>query len=500
MESGNRSIGPHSDRWSMFHRVFSPWKPIEPYYSQPWYAYVEHLNVMRKLGYNFVTVSEVLDNKINAMSTNVILDHHIDHYPIETHAMAAWEHENGFRSSIYIFNEYIGGKGQRHRFSWKLRDLDVRFLRHLERSGFEIGYHMNALGLVRARQGDIRNYRRHVTAQEERAALRQFAIDVNSLRRYFPIRTYIPHGGGEGNAHLLRDPDMRNPPLRVYNNASYSGLRKRPIKWKNFTDSTGAYPNVLKRFGTTSVIHREPLLCNAYLMGRGVFHELTHPGRYAGGMPYGDLLDSDTESPYDKIEDPGRYPDHLTLPLDPRRAVSKPHAPPWFCDCVATTSPTREAVFSFTNVFEMIRPHLALNSRSTVGLIVNREPTDTERQAMRVPKPKSQQIPIDAESGTAAINILHNTHYAPRPLRFLSQAKFPISCLSLRIETLDEPNAKNNLMILLDRIRNDGGTASLLFDHKSRHYVPLLEEELLARGMARKKISDGLLLFRLQCV
>lgn len=450
--------------WRKFHKVESPWKPIEPYFSDSWNAYVEHLEVMRDLGFQFVTMTDALDGKVNNDEVNVLLDHHIDFYPIETHVMAAWELQNNFVSNIYVFNSYIGGSKARQIPNWSLEDLDVSFLQRLERSGFEIGYHMNALGLVRSRNRAGHTYSKTVSGKEELEALAQFEADVEALRRYFPLKTYIPHGAGEGNAHLLAEPEVVDPPLRVYNNARFSGRRRSPISWKNFSDSTVFHPNVVKRHGATSVINREPLLSNAYLMEAGFNHELTHPGRYGGGMPYAEFLPPPhLPSSNDRKEIPFTAENRVSFPIDPTQVARGPVPAPWDCQCVATRPSVDGPIFSFSNLPEMIRPHLLWNSRSTLGFLVSRQITDVERDRFRVPRPTTRSLPWDDETQNIRLSFLHNFHFASDPIKFLNKTHFPISCVTLHfgddLTVVHEAEVRK----LVERARRENARLSFSF-------------------------------------
>ncbi len=87
-----------------FNRVQKLWKPTPEYYLSPWNHYVEFINICRRRKVKFLTMSQALAGDYDPSEINLLLDHHIDFYPIETHVMCRWELENGVISNVYLFN------------------------------------------------------------------------------------------------------------------------------------------------------------------------------------------------------------------------------------------------------------------------------------------------------------------------------------------------------------------------------------------------------------
>ena len=267
-----------------FNRVQKLWKPTPEYYSSPWNHYVEFINICRCRNVRFLTMSQALAEEYDSSQINLLLDHHIDFYPIETHVMCRWELEQGVISNIYLFNRspYVDTA---QRKIWRVEDLDIDFYRSLEKAGFEIGYHQNAIGIVMA-QTLNRNYPTDFSEDIFKQARQVFAEDVDNLKRYFNIRTFIPHGAGEGNARLVDLPDDYQDLIWVYNNARRNGSTTPPLKWKNYSDSAGLSPQRIRGYGGEYVARRGNLHLAAWMLEPGLNHVLVHPGRFAKGMPY----------------------------------------------------------------------------------------------------------------------------------------------------------------------------------------------------------------------
>ncbi len=262
-----------------FNHVQTIWKNTPEYYLNPWAYYVEFIRILKERNACFLTMSQALAGDYNEKEINIILDHHIDFYPLETEAMARWELENGVISNIYLFNCFKVYDSPQLKL-WNLEDLNIDFYQTLERAGFEIGYHQNAVGQVRnSSQG--RKYDKNLSKDEIEKAKLIFARDVDNLKKYFNIRTFIPHGAGEANAYLLELPDGYESLTWVYNNAP----DERPIKWVNYTDSCGQKTQRLRAPYAQYLLHIDNLHVKAYLAEPGLNHILIHPGRFAKGMP-----------------------------------------------------------------------------------------------------------------------------------------------------------------------------------------------------------------------
>ena len=267
-------------------RHFLCWKPTNEYLSDPWAYFVEFVRILQSRGARFITFKEALAGRHDRSQLNVILDHHIDTFPIETEAICRWELEQGIRSSVYLFNRSTRSNVVQGNGCYRLDDLDVGFYQNLESHGFEIGYHQNAVGL--AREELLGNAMGSDFSEPiQRRAVEIFRDDVREFRRHFDIATFIPHGGGQGNYLLIDIPDECKDLVWVYNNASSSPAGDRKPDFANWTDTAalGVERQVIAGQRAYHVCRLDNLHVKAYLAGPGLHHILLHPGRFAKGMP-----------------------------------------------------------------------------------------------------------------------------------------------------------------------------------------------------------------------
>ncbi len=277
---------PPAVRFNKVHRI---WRSEPDYFDSPWDYYVRFIGILKRRGAKFITFSEALAGRYDPGAINVLLDHHIDFYVIETEVMCRWEREHGVRSSVYLFNQYRFRDGLAQKRDWEITDLNVAFYQQLERDGFEIGYHQNAVGQVLWKLGEplIRRRPKVLSPQIVEDAQRIFAHDVDSLSRYFDIRTCIPHGAGENNAQLLELPEGYEERVTwVYNNAKRGGSVEQPLKFRNYSESNGQRAQRFSDGNVNWINHVDNLHLHAQLIGEGLNHILIHPGRFAKGMPY----------------------------------------------------------------------------------------------------------------------------------------------------------------------------------------------------------------------
>jgi hypothetical protein len=120
----------------------------------------------------------------------VLLQHDADAYPEATLRLMCKEREWGVVSSAYFFREPAPHDTDAIPYA-----VDLDGLRALEACGFEVGYHQNAF--------ERAGYQL-ATARE------LLSEDVAHFRRYFRLRSFVPHGGrpganGEINAHMPPD-------------------------------------------------------------------------------------------------------------------------------------------------------------------------------------------------------------------------------------------------------------------------------------------------------
>jgi len=272
---------------SKFYKFQSTWTPYFEYFDNPWSNYKKFISYLKNKNANFITYSDVIENGYKKKEINIILDHHIDYYPIETMIMADFEFKQKIKSSIYLFNEF--NYPDIAQINWNLSDLDINFYKKLEKHGFEIGYHMNVVGLDNSihNKDNIRSYSSNIDINNERLD-KFFARDISSLKSNFNIRTLIPHGGGEGNHQYT---NWQNKKEYTDIRWVYNGIKRKdddPFKkWKNFSDSIGTNAHVYKFEGSSSyIVYRDHLMNKAYTAKRGLHHILVHAGRMGKGMPY----------------------------------------------------------------------------------------------------------------------------------------------------------------------------------------------------------------------
>lgn len=127
----------------------------------------------------------------NDSAPAVILQHDADLLPDRTIEMMELESRYGLRSSNYFFARHAETDDYHPNFE-KLQEF--------ERAGFEIGYHQNA-------------YER--SDYDVKGALDIVAKDLAYLKRYFDIRSFVPHGGqsstnGLNNDHLPHEGELRD--------------------------------------------------------------------------------------------------------------------------------------------------------------------------------------------------------------------------------------------------------------------------------------------------
>jgi hypothetical protein len=263
------------------------WKPTACYLDDPWGCYAAFVTTLLQRGARFTTFRDVIADDVDRDRINVILDHHIDDYPLETEIMCRWEREQGARSSVYLFGRSTRTGSVEGGGTYGLSDIDLDLYRELERDGFEIGYHQNAVGRAREEIEGTAAGRTLSDAVLARARS-VFEEDVTALRRHFTIETFIPHGAGQGNSLVTDVPDECRDLVWTYNNAASSPLGDRRPAFSNWTDtaSRALDPQVVAGFGAYYVCRRDNLGVKALLAGPGLHHVLVHSGRFGAGMPY----------------------------------------------------------------------------------------------------------------------------------------------------------------------------------------------------------------------
>ena len=399
-----------------FNPVQRIWKPTPEYYSSPWKYYEDFIEICKFRNVNFITMSSALDGKYDPSQVNLLLDHHIDFYPVETHIMCKWEKDNAVISNIYIFNRCPYDDTLQIK-QWTVEDLDIDFYKSLEKSGFEIGYHQNAVGIARGKELQ-RNYNIQDLSKELIAkAQKIFAEDVENLRRYFNIRTFIPHGAGEGNSQLLDLPTDYDDLKWVYNNAKRNGTQDPPLNWNNYSDSCGQSLQRIRGYRGCYITNRANLHIAAWMLKPGLNHVLVHPGRFAKGMPYetydGPLADLDAvarsyEFSFEK--ESVKLPVRTSALQDNMRQNNKEYN---------NSSASVGCMLLFTDCIETIKECLLNYDRIVPIWVIHSQLDREERKKFLVQRPISKTFHLPELEGVSRDN-----YFAGSDEEFLDEFRF----------------------------------------------------------------------------
>jgi hypothetical protein len=431
------------------------WNVFPEYFCDPWTYFTNFIHILRRRRARFITMSDALSTRCDDSSIYIVLDHHIDHYPVEMEVLARWERDNGIASSIYLFRRVEASHPSQKKRRWSLEDLDLEFYRGLERDGFEIGYHQNAVGQVYARRGAKQRRRVEIPADIADEARAIFARDVDDLRRHFNIRTFIPHGGGEGNTCLTDVPEACRQLIWAYNARPES---EGASPWENFNDSSGQDLKILRADEATYVVGRDALHVKAYTARPGLHHVLLHPGRFGKGMPYHQysrfdrLLDDETSMmsstlyPGSLADLPLSVPDLVREWEGERGRIARevflqsnggsPNLPE-----------TDEKYYLLTDCMTVLRTHLARNP-SCIGFLLYPQRMDrASRTGMRREKAKNRafvSFPVPPDPTTLdhvdrtdrlfreQFSAFFNRVYTARPWKYLASCTLPLGHIDLR--------------------------------------------------------------------
>ena len=437
-----------------FNAVQKLWKPTPEYFLSPWDHYVEFINICRHRQVKFLTMSQALAGEYDSSEINLLLDHHIDFYPIETEVMCRWELENGVISNIYLFNQspYVDTA---QRKIWKVEDINLDFYRSLEKAGFEIGYHQNAIGIVRANTLS-RDYETNFDEEILEQARKVFSQDIDNLRRYFNIRTFIPHGAGEGNARLIDLPSGYEDVTWVYNNSRRNGTASPPLKWKNYSDSSGQSPQRIRGYRGEYVARRGNLHLAAWMLSPGLNHVLVHPGRFAKGMPYHLYSGSPKDLEYLSIQEEYRFSDnscvapiHVTH-LASRWLVSSENLNQLWDSAKEsqeelTTLANLQQGFLFTDEPTVVMNWLTKYNDLIPVLVIYRKLSSEERKQVAVERPITKVFKVPEASCPTGLSFeefnnrfleefigFYNLLYSDRLLQHLSESGIKIKGLVLK--------------------------------------------------------------------
>ena len=458
-----------------FHKAHRIWRSEADYFDSPWDYYVRFIDILKQRGAKFITFSEALAGQYDPGAINVLLDHHIDYYVIETEVMCRWEREHDVRSSVYLFNRYRYRKGSLQKYDWKVTDLNVPFYQQLEREGFEIGYHQNAVGQVIWRPDVplVSHQPKVLSPQIVEQAQRIFAHDVESLSRYFDIRTFVPHGAGENNAQLLQLPDGYEERVTwVYNNAKRGGTVEQPLKFRNYSESNGQRPQWFRDGNVTWINHVDNLHLHAQLIGSGLNHILIHPGRFGKGMPYETydwttIDESETavsiqfDEPSDRSQLPWRSNDVYKAWL----GVHEPPPPP---PSLVQARDRKGKYKLLTNDLRVLEDHLSRHEGCVACMhkasrFQGRLPEEHKRHAYRRvsdPRPLLDCEQPTPERFQADFACFYNLLHAQRPIEYLVRCPIVFDALHIHEHLLQPPKEIAFLADLL--LKYQGCTAFTL--------------------------------------
>lgn len=465
---------PHTDASTRFNRAFRAWQPHALYLDSPWAYYVTFIQIAKDRGARFITMSDALADQYDPRQINIVLDHHIDFYPLETEIMCRWEYENDVISSIYLFNRYERTHSIQKKI-WRVEDLNVEFYQQLEKTGFEIGYHQNAVGTAYHRlQGGLKQSDpRQLDREVVNLAQRIFAEDVTNLRRYFNVRTFIPHGAAEGNNQLVEIPKGFERLTWVYNNARKGGRQAAPIKWRNFSDSSGIRPYPIRAFGARYMVNVDKLHVNAHLLSRGVNHILIHPGRFSRGMPYETY--SQPEKMNQRVYEQYSFGGVSINDLPLRTEVL---AKRWNAACANTKRDKMtddEPVHIRNNKYYVIsddprvlRRHMVVNGGCVPFLVFHNRLSRPDLREMRLPRnsrdPSARQFTMprpraDSEDDQAFVEEFKqfiNQIFTDDVMKHLALSRFPVDVLHLAYVEFRLEEQLENVRSLLRRFPKEG--------------------------------------------
>jgi hypothetical protein len=500
-----------------FNRVQRLWKPTRDYYLNPWGVYKEFIHILKDRGAQFLTMSQVLDQGYDPEKINVLLDHHIDHYPLEMEAMCQWELENDVVSSIYLFNKVVNPATAQQKL-WTIEDLDIAFYQELEKAGFEIGYHQNAVGQALIEFGVRPNYQLALDEKVTQRAKEIMIEDVSKLKEYFDIRTMIPHGGGEANAFLIDTPEELADVTWVYNNNTRSGTCEVPIQWENYSDSSGQRAQVVKGFGAHYVIHRSHLYFKANLMGKGLHHILLHPGRFSKNMPYRKFRCRSREilAVSYSFETPSR-PEQLplSLPKELGHWSSKCEKNEGF-DKSIFASKVAGRYTLLTDDVQELRTHMAANEDCVPNLLRHSKLSPKIKKELKVDKRSSRldqsysvqldsNLPVSAETANRLFenqfSAFFNTSYINDIWRHLSAISFNYDVVVIRHGVITKLNQLEALKSVLQSMNDDGSSIDMtiqininsnnVLERLQRTFIDFLSKDIIT-SLPRKvtKVRD----------
>ena len=142
----------------------------------------------------------------------VLLQHDADHTPYKTVDLMEYERSLGIRSSSYFFYE------QNLSNRYEPYTLDIKRLKSLQDSGFEIGYHLNAYELA---------------GYDLDKVFDLIERDLDFLQQHFRITSFVPHGGVPGPFGINNQMIPHSGVLRQYQWPNHHRGLKHNYYWSD---------------------------------------------------------------------------------------------------------------------------------------------------------------------------------------------------------------------------------------------------------------------------
>lgn len=214
------------------------------YYRDPLRYFLDCIALLRSKGYVFYTWHDLIDDSVDASRPGVLLQFDLDGGPRSFLRVAAALDEMQVVATGMLHYR------ARHWYEYDFEDIGIEKLEQLERRGWALGYHHNALTNLSG-----------VTAadDESEAPLQQAAADLcrdlEALRKSLHVRTLTHHGGNQLNYRVpipetadvicvdrQFSPELWRPITRSF---SDGGFTARPVSLKNFVETAAAEPGLL---------------------------------------------------------------------------------------------------------------------------------------------------------------------------------------------------------------------------------------------------------------
>jgi hypothetical protein len=226
------------------------------YYRDPAAYYLSCIRQLIDQGARFVTWRDVLAGRTGNAPFEVVLQFDIDGGPRAMRRLFGPLHDLGVRATLMVHREASVW------YAHRVEDIGLDWLAEVERCGWELGYHNNALTEVQQQAGRA-DYAGDLLAR----ACERFERDVAFLQEHLDVRTFTHHGGNTLN---WRTPVPAGLAITCVDRP------QNPAAW---TDVVASFSDggFLARPTTLSAWCRAPR--------RGLHFVRNHPLKYAGYQP-----------------------------------------------------------------------------------------------------------------------------------------------------------------------------------------------------------------------